>query len=297
MRALSWLVLTAGLSAQAPVGVCLKHQLDEGTRFAFAVAVESTLQFAESRKDTRTTFELVFDTVCGPTTNGLAEVRCTLRRLRAKIAAPNADVTYDSDLPDPPTGPLRNLAELLGGVFDVRVQTDGTIATVAAPELLEAVAKNQLGTDFRSLFAAYFASLPTAPVAPGATWENTTLLFGEHPGQGPCQAKHKFVAVTEGLARIEVSFTAPKPADRPGVRFELRESAGEVQFDVAKGRVQSATATLLARATRTAGDGDTSATSRLEVRATEVEVRPEPPTPTDPTKGGTPPRDDGKPGR
>lgn len=292
MRALPWLVLTAVLPAQATDAVCLQHRFAADARFSFLVAVDSSLQFAEARKDSKTTFELCFDAVCGETTNGVAEVRCSLRYLRAKVTAPNANLVYDSELPDPPTGPLRKLAELIGGVFVVRVQPDGTLAEVIAPELLEAVAKDHLGTDFRSLFAAYFVALPTEPVEKGATWETGTPLFGQHPGQGSCTAKHKFVAVTDGIARIDVAFTAPKPPDRPGVRFELRESTGEVRFDVANGRVRSSTATLLARATRTAGDGDASATSRLEVRASETE----PPKPK-PGTGEATPRDDGKPGR
>lgn len=292
MRALPWLVLTAVLPAQAKEAVCLQHRLEPDSRFSFAIAVDNSLQFEEARKNSLTTFELCFDAVCGPTTNGLAEVRCTLRSLRAKVTAPNANLVYDSELPEPPTGPLRKLAELIGGTFVVRVQPDGTMAEVVAPELLEAVAKDHLGTDFRSLFAAYFVALPPQPVEPGAIWEAGSPLFGQHPGQGPCTAKHKLVAVNEGVARIDVVFAAPKPPDRPGVRFELRESTGEIRFDVATGRVRSSTATLLARATRTSGDGDTSATSRLEVRVTEVEPKKATPRPDEAT-----PREDAKPGR
>ena len=203
MRTLPWLVLTAVLPAQAPAAVRLQHRLETGTRFAFAVTVDSSLEFGEARKNSRTTFELAFDATCGPTTNGIAEVRCTLLRLRAKVTAPNANLTYDSELPEPPTGPLRKLAELIGGAFVVRVQPDGTMAEVTAPELLETVAKDHLGTDFRSLFAAYFVALPPQPVEPGATWEAQSLLFGEHAGQGPCQANHKLATVADGAARIE----------------------------------------------------------------------------------------------
>lgn len=292
MRALTWTVLSAALSAQEPAQVCLRHKLDPGTKFAFAIEVDSSLEFTEARRNSKTNFTLHFTASCGVTTNGIADVVCTLRRLRARVEAPNANLVYDSDEKEPPTGPLRKLEDLIDAEFTVRVQPDGTLAEVVAPAPLAALAQDQLGTDFRSLFAAYFTPLPPQPVAVGATWEAPTILFGEHPGQGATPAKHQLQSVEKDVARIEISYDAPKPAPRPGVRFELRESAGEVHFQIATGRLLSATATLLARATKTSGDGDASATSRLEMRASAIEM-PLPKT----GKGQPDEREEGKPGR
>ena len=264
------------LRAQDDAALLLQHIMPAGTAFAFTIAVDSKLEFEDPRKNSHMHFELRFEAMPAAALDGTIPVTCTLARLTATVEAPNAHINYDSADPRPAVGPLQKLATLIQAKFVVPVATDGTLGEVTIPEPLALIAKDQLGADFRSLFAAYFVPLPRTPVTIGSTWDLDTMLFGIQPSGVATTVRHKLVSVAEGCATIQCAVDAPKPPARPGVRFEVREATGSIAFDLARGRVQRTDLELLARATRTGGDATASATSHLVISA----QREEPATPS-----------------
>lgn len=260
-------LLAAVLPAQDGATVRLQHRFLDREPFAFTIRVDSQSSFEDDRKNSRMRFLLRFSAIPGAEVDGHTEVACTLQRLTATVEAPNAHIQFDSSDEGPAIGPLQKLEQLLHAKFLVPVAPDGTLGEVTVPEPLAAIAKDHLGTDFRSLFAAYFVPLPTMPVAIGDTFDRESMVFGVQTGGTQTLVHHKLLGVTEGRAELECTFDAEKPTPRPGVRFEVREARGRIAFDLARGRVLRAEAELLARATRTGGCGTVSATSSLLVSA------------------------------
>jgi hypothetical protein len=266
---LPFLAIAAALAAQqdTPQEVVLRHGLAAEQPFSFRVEIESSIMFEDAKKNGTMRFVMQFAAKPGSTEAGVSAVACTLQRLTVDVDSQNAKVRYDSQSSHPDTGPLQALRELTDAVFTLRVAADGRLAAVAAPAPLEAIAKEHLGSDFRSVFAAYFVPLPTAPQRVGSEWTAETRLFGTRVGDKETPVLGKTIAVTNSQAELSYAFEAPMPPERPGVRFEIRQSDGKATVDLKNGRVLHAEALLLARATRTQGKDQETATSQMRVRA------------------------------
>ena len=155
-----------------------------------------------------------------------------------------------------------------------------------APEHLAKLSAEHLGSDFRNLFAAYFVPLPDAPKSKGDEWQTTTRMFGERIGGVETTARMRLDALADGRAEIGMQFEPATPPQRPGVQFEMRRADGRLVVDVAHGRVLTAEATLLARATRISGNASPTATSELKVRASLLADEPAP-IPARPPENGS----------
>ena len=266
---LPFLVAAATLAAQQEptAEVVLRHGLAAEHPFSFQVEIESSITFEDAQNNGTMRFVMQFAAKPGSTESGFTTVACTLQRLTVDVDSQNAKVRYDSQSSHPDTGPLQALRELTDAVFTLRVASDGRLSSVTAPAPLEAIAQEHLGSDFCSVFAAYFIPLPTAPQRVGTEWTAATRLFGARVGDKETPVLGKTIAVTNTQAELSYAFEAPMPPARPGVRFEIRQSDGKATVERKNGRVLHAEALLLARATRTQGKDQETATSQMRVRA------------------------------
>jgi len=257
-------------TAQEPVS--LRHALEPGTSFGFVIDVDARIEFdaPEQRQDSRMRFCMHFSAEVGAVERGHAKVACHLDRIEANVVSPAARGDFDSARRED-QGPLSQLAQLAGQVFEVRVDGAGHIAGVESPPALRALARERLGADFDTLFAAWFVPLPRGPVAPGAEWPaEIALADPTAAGAHAIKATDRLADVALGHAHIDRTLQLEPPPARPGVRFEPGKGTGRIVFDVAAGRVESAELELSARAVRTDGAAKAPAagTSTLRVRAT-----------------------------
>jgi len=162
----------------------------------------------------------------------------------------------------------------------VHVDGCGHIARVESPAAISALARDHLGTDFATLFAAWFVPVPTAPITIGTTWPaEIAVADSGAAGARSIRVTDRLAEVERGRARIERTLRLEAPPARAGVRFEDGRGTGRIVFDVAAGRVESAEYELATRAVRTDADGKgaVAGTSTLHVRAV-AEGRAAPPT-------------------
>ncbi len=280
--------VVAALAGQedAPTPATLRHGLAGAEPFQFSIEVGTRLSHESQKQDTSMRFAMQFRAEPGATKEGATTVTCTLESLVVHADSPNTTIRFDSADVKSDSGPLQRLRDLKGATFVLVVEPTGKMRSAEIPSPLAKLADEHLGSDFRSLFATYFLPLPDAPRAAGDEWEATTRMFGERIGGIETPTRLRCTANAAGRAEIELQFEAPNPPQRPGVRFELRRADGKAVLDTAKGRVVSAEATLLARATRLAGGANPTATSQLQVRASLLPAEPKPTT-TQLPEGGT----------
>lgn len=267
----------ATTAATQPAATLLRHGLAPGAAFAFAIEVEAAVELDAQKQNSRLRFRLHFGATVGPATSGpgtgAAVVTCRLARIEAEVHQPGASVAYDSSR-HTDAGPLDQLAELVGKDFLVAVDDRGTIASVTVPPTLAAVAKERLGTDFESLFAAYFLPLPTSALAIGDGWDAALHLVTQTAHGAPTvRVDNRLLSVADGRATIGRTLHLQAPPQRPGVTFHVQKAAGTAVLDLVTGRVVTAELELIARAVR-AGDAPAAqggqasrGTSTLRIRA------------------------------
>ncbi len=248
----------------------IAHHYELGAAFAFVVEVESSLRFADEKRNTSMRFLLEFAAKVDREDSGMAGILCELARLQTKVQSPEVELQYDSRTDERPPRPLQSLLDLIGGRFRVWVDPQGSLREVEVPDALAAAADQSLGSDFRSLFAAYFWPLPQGTLAVGQDFAAESLVFAMRPQLRPATLRATRQPDEDGLAVLTYLVDLPPPPPRPGIRFDVRQASASVRFDTRKGRVARAEAYVLARATNTHGKGEESGTTQLVLKAREL---------------------------
>lgn len=263
--------------AQAPTEeVRWRHELAADAPFRFSIEVDANTRFEDGKNDTSLRFAMRFSAKPEASADGATPVVCTLDSLVVHADSKAATIRYDSADTKTDSGPLQRLRELSGAKFRLSIEPNGTIRSAEVPEHLAKLAAEHLGSDFRNLFATYFVPLPDVAKSTGDEWQTTTRMFGERIGGVETTARMRCASNADGRADIEMQFEPAPPPKRPGVQFELRRADGKLAVDVARGRVLTMDATLLARATRMSGSASPTATSELKVRAALLVDEPKP---------------------
>ncbi len=280
------LALVSSCCPQQPEPVQLRHALTPDSRFAFVVEVAATIELDDDPRgkgNSRMRFLLHFAATVGPRVHEHAAVACRLARIEADIRSPAARVNYDSDS-TVDAGALSQLVQLVDQSFTVHVDGRGHIESVLVPPALSAIARERLGAEFDSLFAAYFVSFPATSMAIGDGWDSElSLVAPVLAGANTVQVANRLLGVADGRATIGRTLHLPPPPARADVKFAVQKAAGTAVFDLQSGRVITAELELIAHAVRTepAGhDQASSGTSTLRIRAaTEKEAAPRPAKP------------------
>lgn len=265
--AFATLLPAAAVAAQQPEPqkALLAADWRTGDSFVFTVSVESASRFEDTRKDVSFSTSLTFTATVGERGEDATKVACRLDRLRLRATSPNVKAEFDSSAPLPDSGPLQKLRELTGAMFQLRLGPSGDVTSVESPPLIGKAAEDSIGTDFRTLFSAWFFALPSEPVAVGATWTGATRLFGVMPGGKETEAAYRLLSAERSRAVVAATYSPPPTPAKPGVQFELRKSEGVITIDPETRRIVRNEAMLFARATRTSGAE--TATSSIVVRA------------------------------
>ncbi len=286
-RPLALTLLCAPLFAQEQAHPAqLRHELTSGSPFHFAIEVDSTTSFEDGKRDSSMRFAMRFAAKPETSPDGATPVVCTLEALVVHADSKTTTIRFDSTDTKQDSGPLQRLRELTGAQFRLSIEPNGKIRSAEVPENLAKLATEHLGSDFRNLFAAYFVPLPDAPKSKGDEWQTTTRMFGERIGGVETTTRMRLDAIADGRAEIGMQFEPATPPQRPGVQFEMRRADGKLVVDVAHGRVLTAEATLLARATRISGNASPTGTSELKVRASLLPDETAP-TPARPPENGS----------
>ena len=217
----------------------LQYKLSRGDVLRYDVTHEASIS-GTSDNVTQTAQSKTDSVKCWKVTdilpNGDIEFMNVCERVRIMNQLPDRKATeYDSTIDKTPPPGFEDAAKAVGvPLSTVRITPHGKVIN------RQLKIANQGSKDDSQIVLR----LPEAPVEIGDTWDEPfEVKVGLPKGETKSiktRWHHKLTDVKDGIATIEVTYQVLSPTDA-GVELELvqRMMTGEVQFDIAKGRIQS----------------------------------------------------------
>lgn len=190
----------------------------------------------------------------------VTRVTQVIDRVKVAVRVPGGgEVRFDSDEEDDPTGPAKNIAEvmrpMIGAEF-VQVMTDrGQIVKVEVPsEALEGLHSHQelkgfFSEDaFSELMQKVSPAMPTDAIEPGHQWKTSSatrtmagnlLLTGTYTYDGEVQREDR--ALEKISSTVEVGFESETPGGGKPVEILKQDNSGTSFFDAEAGHVVEVT--------------------------------------------------------
>ena len=262
----------AGADAQT---VTLRYRWTKGDTVTYRMVLQTTSLVTgvhgmnEMRIDQGLT-QVIKVTAVDVAPDGTATLRETFEALKLEVDGPGGRVSYDTAVPgsaNPKIQPLRQTLEAIaGGTITIEQAPDGSIRRVeGAAKILEQITKNTqhdpaAAAAAQGLKAAFsdealkssleqsFPKLPADPVKPGDVWHSRTAMGNEMMGRivGDVTFTLKAIEIAGpaqiGVALVLTQDIAPPPGPNGRtMRLGDARGAGEIVFDVAKGRIREST--------------------------------------------------------
>jgi hypothetical protein len=217
-------------------------------------------------------FKLTVDDL---TADGVVTLNQVFESMRMDFTTPAGKISIDSASPNAGAAPPEQIAQkifssLVGEPFKIVLAPSGKVekiegftrlmdkmaATIPA-DPAAAAAFQQLKSglsdgQMNAMFSQGFPQFPAKPIKPGDNW-NTTLTL-PNPALGTTITTIGLTLVSTdggtakltGKVKVETDPKAPPPPGMMGMKTELTTANGdsEMQFDVAKGRLRSATTSI-----------------------------------------------------
>ncbi len=233
------------LRYQFTPGESLRHEITT------AVMIDSRMQGqAQVVRNSGTTIQRV-DVLprpadASPDTAGVLRVHSERVQLSAQFDA-QRPTTYDSDSADPvPDGYQAVAAVAKAPLGELTVSKLGEVTHAAS--LLPGM-KDLDSDKATALYRDLYPRMPAEAIAVGATWDETlTVRVQENTLLKPWKLRRRstLVSVENGVATIAVKITPLPPPVDPAFQEQLAMKcpAGEVEFDVAAGRILTLRATV-----------------------------------------------------
>ncbi|MEM9701428.1 MAG: hypothetical protein AAF907_03145 [Planctomycetota bacterium] len=175
-------------------------------------------------------------------TAGVVQVRSERVKLSMQFDA-NKPIHYDSEAKDPPPEGFEAVHKVAKAPLgELTISDRGTV--MAAKSLLPGK-ENVAAQSAAEAYDDLFPTLPEAPVAVGATWDEMLSIKvqeGENANllkPWKLRRRSTLTKVEDGVATISVKVTPLPPPTDPFFQQQLAMKcpAGLVEFDIAKGRI------------------------------------------------------------
>ena len=280
-RAVILLTLLACAGPAYAQGVTLRYRWTKGDTLTYRIDLHTTSLvtgmpgMAEMKID-QGLVQVVKITAVDVAADGSATLSETFVSMKMEMDGPMGRLSYDTAAPGSTANPMvqalrQTLDAIVGGAITIVQTPDGTIQRVdGASKILEQITKNTLNDPAaamaaQGLKAAFsdealkttieqsYPKLPSAAVKPGDTWPAQTAMGNELIGRVVGDVKFTLKAVENAgapdtvLARIDVGLvlkqeiTPPPGPNGMTMRLGDAKGAGEIVFDVAKGRIRDNT--------------------------------------------------------
>jgi hypothetical protein len=277
---LALLALLTAASPVAAQGVLLKYRWTKGDSLTYRMVndTQSTISGMPGVGEIavhQSMTQVLKVTAEDVTADGVATLRQSFESIRMEMDGPMGKLVYDSAVPDKTANPMidafaKVMGALVGESIIVVIAPEGTVRQVeGASRLMEKVLKgmpqdpavagaaqglkSMLSDDaLKTTLSQSFAKLPAEAVRIGDAWSGTLSMGNEMIGRIVGASTFTLKAI-EGpadtpLGRIAVALTlkqevTPPPSGPMGMVMKLGESKGEgeMQFNVARGRIQRST--------------------------------------------------------
>ena len=267
------------VASAAAQGVTLRYRWNKGETLTYRMTILTSSvitglpSLAEMKVD-QTMTQVMTMAVEDVAADGTSTVRQTFTSVKMEMNGPMGHIEYDTAAPasggNPMVQPLRQvLGQMVGESVTVVQAPDGTVRKVegasrlvdkilkslpddssaqAAAQSLKSVLSDEA---LKSTLEQSFSRLPAADVKAGDTWDGEISMGNAVAGRIGGTVKFTLKAVEgtpeSGIARIGVALalqqTTAGPPGPNGIVVKLGDArgAGEMLFDVAKGRIQKST--------------------------------------------------------
>lgn len=283
--------LLSAASAAAAQGVTLKYQWRQGDALIYRTTLRSSSTMTGmpntpgpvSLEQTMTQTIKMLVAAVGP--DGTATIQQSFESVKVEFATPMGKVSYDSAVPATARDEASEMLQamfggIIGSTITVVMTPTGKVQRIAGvPQLLEKLSaalprdaraaqlaqglKSMLSEDaLRAALEQSFSQMAPKDVKPGDTWNGQVSLGNPAVGRIAGHQTFTLKSVEADVAKIGVALAMTQESAPPigpaGMTMKLGESKGEgeIEFDVAKGRIRKATMTAEMPTTMTAPGPD-----------------------------------------